>query len=124
MTRTRGDKMGDDMTASVDSRPVAPPKRKTSGRVTPKGTRPGEASSLASAARSNSDAAPSSRYTPPTARSLVESPPWVPILMAVLLGLGALTILLRYIVWQDSNLPVLFGLVFMLGGLYTATKWH
>jgi hypothetical protein len=48
----------------------------------------------------------------------------VPILMFVLLGLGALTILLRYIVWQDTNIPVLIGLGFLLGGLYTATKWH
>jgi hypothetical protein len=44
--------------------------------------------------------------------------------MFVLLGLGALTILLRYIVWQDTNIPVLVGLAFLLGGLYTATKWH
>ncbi len=48
----------------------------------------------------------------------------MPILMFVLLGLGALTILLRYIVWQDTNVPVLVGLGFLLGGLYTATKWH
>jgi hypothetical protein len=53
-----------------------------------------------------------------------ESPRWVPILMAVLIGLGAITILLRYLVWTDSNLPVLFGLIFLLGGLYTATKWR
>ena len=53
-----------------------------------------------------------------------ESPRWVPILMAVLIGLGALTILLRYIVWTDSNLPVLIGLGFLLAGLYTATKWR
>jgi hypothetical protein len=53
-----------------------------------------------------------------------ESPRWVPILMAVLIGLGAITILLRYLVWTDSNLPVLFGLGFLLGGLYTATKWR
>ncbi len=44
--------------------------------------------------------------------------------MIVLLVLGAITIMLRYIVWQDTNLPVLVGLVFLLGGLYTATKWH
>lgn len=44
--------------------------------------------------------------------------------MAILLGLGALTILLRYLVWPDTNLPVLFGLGFLLGGLWLATKWH
>jgi hypothetical protein len=42
----------------------------------------------------------------------------------VLLGLGVLVILLRYIVWPDSNWPVLIGLGCMLGGLFTATKWH
>ena len=26
--------------------------------------------------------------------------------------------------WQDTNIPVLVGLGFLLGGLYTATKWH
>jgi hypothetical protein len=107
---------------------VAPPKRKTTGRTTPKGTRPGEAprpgtGSTAQSASSSSGVAASTRYTPPTGHDLDESPPWVPILMAVLLGLGALTILLRYLVWQDSNYPVLVGLAFLLGGLFTATKW-
>ena len=53
-----------------------------------------------------------------------ESPAWVPILMLVLIGIGVLIILLRYVLWQDTNLPVLFGLGFLLAGLYTATKWH
>ena len=44
--------------------------------------------------------------------------------MTVLLALGLITIMLRYIVWQDTNIPVLVGLVFLLGGLYTATRWH
>ncbi len=111
---------------------MAPPKRKTSGgRTTPKGTRPGEGARLASHGHAHEHAydngravEASSRYTPPVARTAIESPRWVPILMFVLLGLGALTILLRYIVWQDTNIPVLVGLAFLLGGLYTATKWH
>ena len=110
---------------------MAPPKRKTGGRTTPKGTRPGEGCRLASHGHAHEHAydegravEASSRYTPPVARSAIESPRWVPILMFVLLGLGALTILLRYIVWQDTNIPVLIGLGFLLGGLYTATKWH
>ena len=110
---------------------MAPPKRKTGGRTTPKGTRPGEGARLASHGHAHEHAydegravEASSRYTPPVARSAIESPRWVPILMFVLLGLGALTILLRYIVWQDTNIPVLIGLGFLLGGLYTATKWH
>jgi hypothetical protein len=93
--------------------------------VTPKGTRPGEAPrSAASGATRAGEVAASTRYTPPTSRDELESPRWVPILMAVLIGIGALVIILRYLVWQDSNLPVLVGLVFLLGGLYTATKWH
>lgn len=48
----------------------------------------------------------------------------MPILMIVFLALGALTILLRYLVWSDTNVPVLFGLGFMLAGLWTATKWR
>lgn len=99
--------------------------------MTPKGTRPGETNRLASHGHAHehgydggSGVAASSRYTPPTSRAEIESPRWVPILMAVLLALGALTILLRYIIWQDTNIPVLVGLAFLLGGLYTATKWH
>ncbi len=110
---------------------MAPPKRKTGGRTTPKGTRPGDGGRLASHGHAHEHAfdngravEASSRYTPPVARTAIESPRWVPILMFVLLGLGALTILLRYIVWQDTNIPVLIGLGFLLGGLYTATKWH
>lgn len=104
---------------------MAPPKRKTTGRVTPKGTRPGEAPhSGASAHTAAGGVEASTRYTPPVSRHDIESPRWVPILMMVLIGLGALTIILRYLVWQDSNLPVLVGLVFLLAGLYTATKWH
>ena len=91
--------------------------------MTPKGTRPGEHSTLASAARTNSGIAESSRYTAPTARDLEESPRWVPVLMVIFLVLGALTIFGRYIFWSDSNMPVLFGLGFLLAGLWTATKW-
>jgi hypothetical protein len=99
---------------------MAPPKRKTTGgRVTPKGTRPGQ---IISAPAANPNANASSRYTPPTPKSYEESPRWVPILMAVLIGLGVLTIILRYIVW-DSNTAVLVGLVFLLSGLFVATKW-
>jgi hypothetical protein len=99
--------------------------------VTPKGTRPGDTNRLASHGHAHEHAydngravEASSRYTPPVSRASIQSPPWVPVLMIALLVIGALIILLRYIVWTDSNLPVLAGLVFLLGGLYTATKWH
>ena len=90
--------------------------------MTPTGTKPGEAPKVA--ATSPSGVGASSRYTPPVPKELKESPRWLPILMFVLLGLGGLVILLRYLVWPDSNLPVLVGLGFLLGGLYLATKWH
>ncbi len=109
---------------------MAPPKRKTTGRVTPKGTRPGDTPRLASHGHEHehggtaTGVGASSRYTPPVSRASIESPRWVPILMFTLLALGALVIILRYIIWTDTNWPVLIGLAFLLGGLYTATKWE
>ena len=66
----------------------------------------------------------SSRYTPPIPKSVHESPAWVPALMVAFLVLGVISILARYLLETDSNLPVFIGLGFVLGGLYTATKWH
>lgn len=68
-------------------------------------------------------ASSSSRYTPPIPEELKHSPPWVPYVMLILLGLGAVMIMVRYLAF-DSNWPTLVGLVFILGGLYTATKWR
>lgn len=111
--------------------PVAPPKRTTTGRTTPKGTKPGQAPldvgrMAKEAPHHDSSISSSSRYTPPTPKEFYESPRWVPILMAVLIGIGAVCIVLRYLIpaWQDTNVPVMVGLVSMLGGLFTATKWH
>ena len=49
----------------------------------------------------------------------------MPILMLVFLGLGVVTIMMRYLL-SDSvgNWPVFAGLGLVLAGLYTATKWH
>ena len=91
--------------------------------MTPKGTKPGDAPRL-TVSNSASGINASSRYTPPVPKETKESPRWLPVLMFILLGLGGIIILLRYLVWPDSNLPVLFGLGFLLAGLYTATKWH
>lgn len=68
----------------------------------------------------------SSRYTPPTPQEFYESPRWVPILMLSLIGLGGVAIMLRYTVpaWENTNIPVVVGLGLLLGGLFTATKWH
>ncbi len=101
---------------------MAPPKRKTTGRVTPKGTRPGQAS-VVHESHSPSNVASSSRYTPPNPRDMTESPRWVPVLMMVLIVVAVAMILMRYLVWTDSNLPVVIGLGFLLAGLYVATKW-
>jgi hypothetical protein len=104
---------------------VPPPKRKTSGRVTPKGTRPGQSSVPAAVHTDEHHAAhSSSRYTPPTPQSVKESPRWVPVLMLVLIGAAVLAILLRYLVFTDTNAPVIVGLLLLLGGLFVATKWH
>jgi hypothetical protein len=107
---------------------MAPPKRKTGGgRTTPAGTKPGDrVATPAKAARTAASGAvgPSARYTPPVPQSAKESPPWVPVLMLALFIIGAIAIILRYLVFPDSNIPLLIGLVCLLGGLFTATKWR
>ena len=67
----------------------------------------------------------SSRYTPPMPKEYYESPRWIPVLMMVFIALGVLAIISRYLVpsFQNTNTPVLLGLLFMLAGLFTATKW-
>ena len=92
--------------------------------MTPAGTRPGSAPAAARAAERSSAVGASSRYTPPVPQSAKESPPWLPVLMLTLFAVGALAIMLRYLVWTDSNWPMLVGLACLLGGLYTATKWR
>lgn len=46
--------------------------------------------------------------------------------MLALMVAGGLMIMLRYLVWTDSNanIATILGLAFILGGLYTATKWR
>ncbi|WP_162941965.1 cell division protein CrgA [Desertimonas flava] len=109
---------------------MAPPKRKTGGRVTPAGTRPADKtrSTSSTGGASGSDGGDahrydSGRYTAPQARALEESPSWVPILMLALFAVGALAIMARYL-WWDSNIPMVAGMVCLLAGLFTATKWR
>ena len=45
-------------------------------------------------------------------------------IMLILLIGGGVMIMLRYLVFTESNIPTLIGLVMILGGLYTATKWR
>lgn len=51
-------------------------------------------------------------------------PSWIPVIMLVLLIGGGLMIMARYLIFTDSNIPTLIGLVSILGGLYAATKWR
>jgi hypothetical protein len=103
---------------------MAPSKRRTGGRTTPKGTKPGQVSHQQHA---NPTAEASSRYTPPSARNVRESPQWVPILMFALLGVGSIVILFYYLGFVPggrSNWYLFSGLSLVLGGLFTATKYH
>jgi hypothetical protein len=92
-----------------------PPKRKVKGgRVTPKGGNVAKAPA-------------SSRYTPPIPNSAKVSPPWVPVLMFALLGLGIVVILCNYIgvlPGGTKNSYLLVGLGSILGGIITATQYH
>jgi hypothetical protein len=108
---------------------VAPPKRKTGGRTTPKGTQPGNRvpGSNRVIDQDEHGVHASSRYTPPIPLSVRESPQWVPVLMFTLFLLGALVILLFYmglVPGGRSNWYLLAGLGLILGGLFTATKYH
>lgn len=115
---------------------MAPPKRKAGGRVTPKGTRPGQLPSAAASPGSSVSgesgvrhaAEASSRYTPPIHKSMQESPRWVPILMFSLLLLGALVIFFNYLgvllPGATNNWYLLVGLGFILGGIVTATQYR
>jgi len=103
---------------------MAPPKRKSGGgRVTAKGTRPGDRPSAHRPADDHEVTA-SSRYTPKKQRRQLIPPNWIPVIMLVLLIGGGLMIMARYLIFTDSNWPTLVGLAAILGGLYTATKWQ
>ena len=105
--------------------------------MTPKGTKPGQATSMAKEApHHDSNIGKSSRYTPPTPKEYYESPRWVPILMFTLLGVGLGVIFCNYLgllpaLWWDnppghytSNLWLLIGLTSILGGIVTATQYR
>lgn len=108
-----------------DAKLMAPPKRKTGGgRVTPKGTQPGNSRVTAPKSDESAQVAASSRYTPKTSRRQLIPPNWIPIIMVALLVGGGLMIMARYLIWTSSNIPTLIGLVAILGGLWAATKWE
>ena len=101
----------------MPAKPPPPSKRKVKGgRVTPKG-------GPASAPRPE----PSSRYTPPVPREMKVSPPWVPVLMFTLLGIGVAVIFLNYLgvlPGGTKNSYLLLGLGGILGGIMTATQYR
>lgn len=106
---------------------MAPPKRKTGGgRVTPKGTRPEDrrVTTPASDREVTHEVAASSRYTPKAQRRELVPPTWIPIIMVALLVIGGLLIMARYLVFTDTNIPTLLGLLCILCGLWAATKWR
>lgn len=112
--------------ASLHLRIVAPPKRRSGGRTTPKGTKSHGARGHSIETDEHGVSA-SSRYTPPVPEYVKQSPRWVPILMFALFILGTLVILLDYlgaVPGGRSNAYLLGGLGSILGGLYTATKYH
>lgn len=128
------DPASSDGSAASDASAAPPVKRKVvSKRVTPKGgvqakstSRSTKGSTAAHAhAPEGDDAGYSSRYTPPTAKYAAgPSPWWVPALMFGLLIVGALIIMLNYMgVFGDAdNVRLIIGLVFILGGIITATQ--
>ena len=100
---------------------MAPPKRRSGGRVTAKGTPAG------SRPTPPRDETTSGRYTPPVPKAVKVSPPWVPILMFALLGIGALMIMCNYLELlpgSASNWYLVAGLAFILGGIATATQYR
>ncbi|MGI8756842.1 MAG: cell division protein CrgA [Acidimicrobiales bacterium] len=100
----------------------------TSKRVTPKG---GPGAAPAGSKKSGApgrDVDTSPRSTPPARGAYAQgpSPVWVPILMFALLVLGALVIMGNYMgVFGDpANIRLVIGLVFILGGIVTATQYR
>ena len=74
---------------ALHCRTVAPPKRKTGGRVTPVGHQARRRDPPPRARPVAPGSAASSRYTPPVPQSAKESPPWLPALMLGLFVVGA-----------------------------------
>jgi hypothetical protein len=112
--------------------PMAPPKRKTGGgRVTPKGTQPGDRKVSSSGDRSDHDVtssrspvAASSRYTPKAQRRRLIPPNMIPVIMVALLIIGGVVIMAGYLVGDASRWFTGVGLACILGGLWFATKWE
>jgi hypothetical protein len=80
---------------------------KGSGRTTPKGTA-------------------STRYTPPTPKTVVRSPLWVPTLMFALLGIGVAVVVVNYLgllPGEQQNWYLILGLAEITAGFVVATVY-
>ena len=85
-------------------------RRKTTSRITPKGTRPANAQ----VQRESASAA------------VQQSPPWFGWMIAALLGLGTAVIVANYmswIPWSPHSGWIGVGLVVVLVGILLATRW-
>lgn len=119
---------------------MAPPKRKTGGRVTPSSRvtpsggrvdqRTGRAvhaksgEEIDDADRGKAGVVSSRRYTPKADAHDQESPSWWPWFMIGLFAIGGLAIMSRYLIFPDSNIPMILGLLGLMGGLIAATRWR
>jgi hypothetical protein len=87
------------------------PAPKSTGRVTPKGTK----------------AAPTSgRYTPPVPRSQKVSPPWFPwvLLSFFVIGLAVIVVNYAQIFWTATNWALVGGIAALLVGVIMATRYR
>ncbi len=94
------------------------------GRVTPKG---GPRKSSGKAGHGKVDDHTSSRYTPPIPRSAKASPPWWPVLVFGLLGLGMLIIMLDYtgiLPGAPNNWLLIPALACITGGLVALMNYR
>lgn len=104
--------------------------RSGGGRVTPKGG--ASAARRSGSPRSSTphdkvEEHTSSRYTPPIPRSARSSPPWWPVLLFGLLGLGMLIIILDYsgvLPGTPNNWMLLPALACISGGLFAAMNYR
>ncbi len=109
---------------------MAPPKRKTGGRVTPKGTTPHgpPRADIAASDQLRDGPASSTRYTPPKSAVYAKPPSRViPFIMFGAWILGGLMIIANYIgilPGDQNNWYLVGGLGLILVGLFAATKFR
>lgn len=100
----------------------------TSRRVTPKGGAAAPTTETGTKARDakKTESVTARTPTPPSQQVYAKgpSPWWVPALMFALLIIGALIIMANYMLDDASNVRLVVGLGFILGGIITATQYR